>query len=80
MGRISYGDMTADTVRSIFYSILYLDPVKGVFVGPDALETVACHFFLVFVAAGTQGHYFLLASSLSHTMGEMGIESFGPVG
>jgi hypothetical protein len=72
--------MATDTVRSIFHSILYLDPVKGVFVSSDTLETVACHFLLIFMTAGTQDYYFFLTSSLPHPVGEMGIESFGPVG
>jgi len=54
--------------------------VKGIFVGSDAFETMACHFLLILMAACTQRDYLFLTSSLPHAVGEMGIESFGPVG
>jgi hypothetical protein len=54
--------------------------MKRIFISSDALDTMACHFLLIFMAACTQAYDFFLTSSLPHTVGEMGIESFGPVG
>ena len=71
--------MAADAIRGIPNAIADQVPMKCIFVGFNTLQTMARHFMVIFMAAGTQFYNFCMGPVPAHAVRKMGVKILGPI-